>query len=74
MDLWVYYDTSRDDEIVVKEEKDLNGDGAVDLWTYYDNGHVVRRDVSAVGLNYLTAQEKALQSDSSADLTPPPQS
>ena len=26
-DLWIYYDTSRDGEIVVKEERDLNGDG-----------------------------------------------
>ena len=74
IDLWVYYDTSREEEIIIKEEKDLNGNGAPDLWTYYENGRVVRRDVSAVGLNYLTAQEKALQSSSPADLILPPQS
>ena len=57
-DLWIYYDTSRDGEVVVKEERDLNGDGIVDLWSYYDNGRLARRDVSAVGLEILTKQEK----------------
>ena len=57
-DLWIYYDTSRDGEIVIKEERDLNGDGVVDLWTYYENGRVVRRDVSAVGLEILSKQEQ----------------
>lgn len=57
-DLWIYYDTSRDGEIVIKEERDLNGDGVADLWTYYENGRVARRDVSAVGLEILSKQER----------------
>jgi hypothetical protein len=57
-DLWIYYDTSRDGEIVIKEERDLNGDGIADLWTYYENGRVARRDVSAVGLEMLSKQEQ----------------
>jgi hypothetical protein len=56
-DLWVYYDTTRETEVVIKEEKDLNGDGAVDLWSHYDNGRLVRRDVSAVGLEILFKEE-----------------
>ncbi len=58
IDLWIYYDTTTDQELVLKEEKDLNGDGAIDLWSYYENGRLVRRDVSAVGLQYLSEQEK----------------
>lgn len=58
IDLWIYYDSSRDGEIVVKEERDLNGDGVADLWSYYDNGRLVRRDVSAVGLEVLSKQEQ----------------
>jgi len=42
-DLWVYYDTAREGETVIKEERDLNGDGLVDLWTYYESGRLVRR-------------------------------
>ena len=57
-DLWVYYDTSKDSEVVVKEERDLNGDGIVDLWTYYEGGRIVRRDVSALGLDLLSKQEQ----------------
>jgi len=57
-DLWIFYDSSRDGEIVLKEERDLNGDGFADLWSYYDNGRLVRRDVSAVGLEILARQEK----------------
>jgi hypothetical protein len=57
-DLWIYYDSSRDGEIVTKEERDLNGDGIADLWTYYENGRVARRDVSAVGLEILSKQEQ----------------
>ncbi len=56
-DLWIFYDSSRDGEVVIKEERDLNGDGAVDLWSYYDKGRLVRRDVSAVGLAVLAKQE-----------------
>lgn len=71
MDLWIYYDTTKDGEVVLKEERDLNGDGAVDLWSYYEGGRLVRRDVSAVGLDYLSEQEKRtplapLPSDSSS--------
>jgi len=57
-DLWIYYDSSRDGEIVIKEERDLNGDGVADLWSYYENGRLVRRDVSAIGLEILAKQEQ----------------
>jgi len=57
-DLWIYYDTTRDGEVVTKEERDLNGDGIPDLWSYYDNGRLVRRDVSAIGLEVLSKQEQ----------------
>lgn len=57
-DLWIYYDTSKEGEIIVKEERDLNGDGIADLWSYYDNGRLVRRDVSAVGLELLSKQDQ----------------
>ena len=58
MNLWVYYDTTRDGEVISKEERDLNGDGVADLWSYYDNGRLVRRDVSAVGLDLLSRREQ----------------
>ena len=58
MDLWIYYDTTKDGDVVSREERDLNGDGSVDLWSYYEAGRLVRRDVSAVGLEYLMKQEK----------------
>jgi hypothetical protein len=57
-DLWIYYDASRDGEIIVKEERDLNGDGITDLWTYYENGRIVRRDVNAAGLEILSKKEQ----------------
>jgi len=57
-DLWVYYDATRDGEIVLKEERDLNADGVADLWSYYDNGRLVRRDVSALGLEILSKKEE----------------
>ena len=57
-DLWLFYDTSRDGEIVVKEERDLNGDGVADLWSFYDNGRLVRRDVNAPGLEILSKQDQ----------------
>jgi hypothetical protein len=59
MDHWIYYDTSKDGEIVVKEERDLNGDGTVDEWSYYEDGRLVRRDLSAVGLELLTKQDES---------------
>ena len=57
-DHWIYYDTTKDGDIVLKEERDLNGDGAVDVWTYYENGRLVRRDVSAAGLEILSKQDQ----------------
>lgn len=57
-ELLVYYDTSRDGEVMIKEERDLNGDGIPDLWTYYESGRLVRRDVSAVGLEILSKHEQ----------------
>jgi gas vesicle protein len=57
-DHWIYFDTSKDGEIVLKEERDLNGDGTVDLWSYYENGRLVRRDLSAVGLELLSNQDQ----------------
>jgi len=58
MNLWVYYDTTKDGEVISKEERDLNGDGVADLWSYYDNGRLVRRDVSAIGLEILSKREQ----------------
>lgn len=57
-DLWIFYDTSSDGEVVTKEERDLNGDGIPDLWAYYENRRLVRRDVSADGLEILSRQER----------------
>jgi hypothetical protein len=67
-DYWIHYDTAKDGEIVIKEEKDLNNDGSPDVWSYYDNGRLVRRDVSAVGLAVLYQQEQL--PISSAELKP----
>lgn len=58
MDLWIYYDTTKEGEVVAKEERDLNGDGAVDLWSYYEADRLVRRDVSAAGLEILSKQDE----------------
>lgn len=60
-DLWIYYDTSRDGEIVTKEERDLNGDGVPDLWSFYESGRLVRRDVNAPGLEILSKQDQVPQ-------------
>jgi hypothetical protein len=57
IDLWIYYDTTKEEETVLKEERDLNADGIVDLWSYYERGRLVQRDVSALGLDYLLKQE-----------------
>jgi len=72
MDLWVTYDTSKEGEIVLREERDLNSDGAVDLWSYFENGRLVRRDVSAVGLEYITQQGKNPQMASPNASSPAP--
>ncbi|MBI2538693.1 MAG: hypothetical protein HYW04_02715 [Deltaproteobacteria bacterium] len=58
MDLWTYYDTTGEGELVAKEERDLNGDGAADLWSHYESGRLVRRDVSAAGLEILSKQDE----------------
>ncbi|MBI4525264.1 MAG: hypothetical protein HY695_15785 [Deltaproteobacteria bacterium] len=55
-DLWIYYDPSKDQDLVLREERDLNGDGTVDVWSYYDGGRLARRDVSAVGWEILSGQ------------------
>jgi len=58
VDLWIYYDVSRDGEVIVKEELDLNGDGFPDLWSFYENGRLARRDVSAIGLEILAKKDQ----------------
>lgn len=58
MDHWIYYDTSKDGEIVLKEERDLDGDGTVDVWSHYENGRLVRRDLSATGLELVAKQDQ----------------
>jgi hypothetical protein len=75
IDHWIYFDTTKDGEIVLKEERDLNGDGVVDLWSYYENGRLARQDVSAVGAELLSKQDQDRFSSSPADTknTPRPQ-
>ena len=58
IDQWIYFDSSKDGEIVLKEERDLNGDGVADLWAYYEDGRLVRRDVNAVGAELLSKQDR----------------
>ena len=58
IDHWIYYDTSADGEVVLKEERDLNGDGVVDVWAYYKDGRLVRKDVSAAGMELLSKQDQ----------------
>ena len=58
LDLWVYYDAEKNGEVVLKEEKDLNGDGVADLWSFYEGGQLVRRDLSAAGLEVMSKLEK----------------
>jgi hypothetical protein len=58
IDHWIYFDLSKDGEIVLKEERDLDGDGVVDLWSYYEDGRLVRRDVNAVGEELLSEQDR----------------
>lgn len=56
-DLWIAYDTTKEGEIILKEERDLNGDGLPDLWSHYDHGRLVRRELNAVGLEIFSTQE-----------------
>ncbi len=58
IDQWIYFDSSKDGEIVLREERDLNGDGVVDLWAYYEDGRLVRRDVNAVAAELLSKQDR----------------
>jgi hypothetical protein len=58
IDHWIYYDTSAHGEVVLKEERDLTGDGVVDLWVYYKDGRLVRKDVSAAGMELLSKQDQ----------------
>ena len=71
IDLWITYDTNQTEEVIIKEERDLNSDGAVDLWSYYEGGRLVRRDVSAVGLEHLSKQEKNPEVAPPHHLSPP---
>lgn len=73
IDHWVYFDTTKDGEIVLKEEKDLNGDGVVDLWSYYENGRLARQDVSAVGAELLSKQDRLPSSPADTKNTLRPQ-
>jgi hypothetical protein len=73
-DLWIYYDTSKDGEIVLKKERDLNGDGTVDLWSYYENGRLIRRDVSAIGLELLSKQDQLPSAPGDSQQIPEPKS
>jgi antitoxin component YwqK of YwqJK toxin-antitoxin module len=73
IDHWIYFDTTKDGEIVLKEERDLNGDGVVDLWSYYENGRLARQDVSAVGAELLSKQDRLPSSPPDTKNTPPPQ-
>lgn len=72
INLWTQYDPAKDAEVVLKEEWDLNGDGGVDVWSYYENGRLVRRDVSATGLEYLSRNEKIPTGASPESVEPPP--
>ena len=65
MDSWTYYDPKNASEAVLREERDFDGDGIVDLWSHYKDGRLYRRDVSAVGMAYLSGKEKAAAESSS---------
>jgi hypothetical protein len=65
-DLWIYYDATKEGEVILREERDLNGDGAIDLWSHYEGGRLVRRDVSSVGLELLAKQDQMPASASDA--------
>ncbi|MGH7846570.1 MAG: hypothetical protein ACREQW_15565 [Candidatus Binatia bacterium] len=60
VDQWIYYDTASANDLVLREETDLNADGAIDLWSYYEGGRLVRRDVSATGLEIMAQRETGL--------------
>jgi hypothetical protein len=58
-DLWITYDTSIEGETIAKEERDLNGDGFPDLSSHYQQGHLMRRDLNLIGLEFFSKQEEA---------------
>lgn len=66
VDTWSYYDPKANTETVVREERDFNSDGGIDLWSYYESGRLVRRDVSEVGMQHLSAKEQAANTPSQA--------
>ncbi len=68
VDSWSYYDPKVSAETVVREERDFNRDGGVDLWSYYESGRLVRRDVSEVGMQHLSAKEQAANAPSQASV------
>ena len=37
---------------------ECTGDGIIDLWSHYENGHLVRRDLNAVGLEMLSQKDQ----------------
>jgi antitoxin component YwqK of YwqJK toxin-antitoxin module len=46
-DVWDYFDTSVPGKVVlVKREEDTNGDGVVDITSFYEKGKLVRKEVS----------------------------
>jgi hypothetical protein len=63
-DTWIYYDLNSENEIVLKEERDLNSDGAVDMWSYFENGRLVRRDLSAAGLDLVSTPDQLAAAES----------
>lgn len=56
-DFWIAYDTTKEGEIILKKERDLDGDGLPDLWSHYDHGGLVRSDLNALGLEVFSTEE-----------------
>jgi hypothetical protein len=44
--------------VVLKEERDLNGDGVVGMGSYLENWRLLRRDLSAAGLKLASALDQ----------------
>ena len=40
------YDTSSGKSVLSKREEDRNGDGSIDVTSYYKNGKLVQREIS----------------------------
>jgi hypothetical protein len=58
-DLWITYDITTEGEVILKEERDLNGDGFPDLSSHYNRGRLVRRDLNSIGLELFSKQDEA---------------